>query len=208
MLGVLEAKVLDVKLPAGILVRADQLAREKLGKGLLDEALRFVMGRLPLANTAESLGLARDLVELLSDRMLMAKKTAQVESALLSAEDEARFMPRIGAASLQLSLFEMAARLRVRRRTMGPVHLQRILRRRRNTPSSGVYWIRRGGFQRPAVRRKGRHRLTRRHRPAMLKRGSKSSSRPSRQSPKRNLIRRRLRKAMPKLSSATVNRLL
>lgn len=106
MLGVLEAKVLDVKLPAGILVRADQLAREKLGKGLLDEALRFVMGRLPLANTAESLGLARDLVELLSDRMLMAKKTAQVESTLLSAEDEASFTPRMGAASLQLSLFD------------------------------------------------------------------------------------------------------
>ncbi|WP_240908910.1 hypothetical protein [Sutterella wadsworthensis] len=106
MLGVLEAKVLNVKLPEGILVRADQLAREKLGGGLLDEALRFVMGRLPLANTAESLGLARDLVELLSDRMRMAKKTAQVESALLSAEDEARFSPRMGAASLQLSLFD------------------------------------------------------------------------------------------------------
>ena len=106
MLGVLEAKVLNVKLPEGILVRADQLAREKLGKGLLDEALRFVMGRLPLANTAESLGLARDLVELLSDRMLMAKKTAEAESAFLSAEDEARFSPRMGAASLQLSLFD------------------------------------------------------------------------------------------------------
>lgn len=106
MLGVLEAKVLNVKLPAGILVRADQLAREKLGNGLLDEALRFVMGRLPLANTAESLGLARDLVEFLSDRMRMAKKTAQVESALLSAEDEARSSPRMGAASLQLSLFD------------------------------------------------------------------------------------------------------
>ena len=106
MLGVLEAKVLNVKLPEGILVRADQLAREKLGGGLLDEALRFVMGRLPLVNTAESLGLARDLVELLSDRMRMAKKTAQVESALLSAEDEARSSPRMGAASLQLSLFD------------------------------------------------------------------------------------------------------
>ena len=106
MLGVLEAKVLNVKLPEGILVRADQLAREKLGQGLLDEALRFVMGRLPLANTAESLGLARDLVELLSDRMRMAEKTAQVESALLSAEDEARSSPRMGAASLQLSLFD------------------------------------------------------------------------------------------------------
>ena len=101
-----EAKVLNVKLPEGILVRADQLAREKLGQGLLDEALRFVMGRLPLANTAESLGLARDLVELLSDRMRMAEKTAQVESALLSAEDEARSSPRMGAASLQLSLFD------------------------------------------------------------------------------------------------------
>lgn len=99
MLGVLEAKVLNLKLPEGILVRADQLAREKLGGGLLDEALRFVMGRLPLANTAESLSLARDLVELLSDRMRMAKKTAQVESALLSAEDEARSSPRMGAAS-------------------------------------------------------------------------------------------------------------
>lgn len=64
------------------------------------------MGRLPLANTAESLSLARDLVELLSDRMRMAKKTAQVESALLSAEDEARSSPRMGAASLQLSLFD------------------------------------------------------------------------------------------------------
>lgn len=106
MLGVLEAKVLNLKLPEGILVRADQLAREKLGGGLLDEALRFVMGRLPLANTAESLSLARDLVELLSDRMRMAKKTAQVESALLSAEDEARSSPRMGAASLQLSLFD------------------------------------------------------------------------------------------------------
>ena len=106
MLGVLEAKVLNVKLPEGILVRADQLAREKLGQGLRDEALRFVMGRLPLANTAESLGLARDLVELLSDRMRMAEKTAQVESALLSAEDEARSSPRMGAASLQLSLFD------------------------------------------------------------------------------------------------------
>lgn len=106
MLGVLEAKVLDLKLPEGILVRADQLAREKLGGGLLDEALRFVMGRLPLANTAESLSLARDLVELLSDRMRMAKKTAQVESALLSAEDEARSSPHMGAASLQLSLFD------------------------------------------------------------------------------------------------------
>ena len=82
------------------------MAREKLGGGLLDEALRFVMGRLPLANTAESLSLARDLVELLSDRMRMAKKTAQVESALLSAEDEARSSPRMGAASLQLSLFD------------------------------------------------------------------------------------------------------
>lgn len=99
MLGVLEAKVLNLKLPEGILVRADQLAREKLGGGLLDEALRFVMGRLPLANTAESLSLARDLVELLSDRMRMAKKTAQVESALLSAEDEARSSPRMGAAA-------------------------------------------------------------------------------------------------------------
>ena len=106
MLGVLEAKVLNLKLPEGILVRADLLAREKLGGGLLDEALRFVMGRLPLANTAESLSLARDLVELLSDRMRMAKKTAQVESALLSAEDEARSSPRMGAASLQLSLFD------------------------------------------------------------------------------------------------------
>lgn len=111
MLGVLEAKVLDVKLPAGILVRADQLAREKLGGGLLDEALRFVMGRLPLANTAESLSLARDLVELLSDRMRLAKKTAQVEAALLRAEDEARSSPHMGAASLQLSLFESSSAL-------------------------------------------------------------------------------------------------
>lgn len=106
MLGVLKAKVLDLKLPEGILVRADQLAREKLGQGLHDEALRFVMGRLPLANTAESLSLARDLVELLSDRMRMAKKTAQVEAALLSAEDEARSSPHMGAATLQLSLFD------------------------------------------------------------------------------------------------------
>ena len=126
MLGVLEAKVLDLKLPEGILVRADQLAREKLGNGLLDEALRFVMGRLPLANTAESLGLARDLVELLSDRMRMAKKTAQVESALLSAEDEARSSPRMGAASLQLSLFDngsetaSAAEYAVLRRLLDP----------------------------------------------------------------------------------------
>lgn len=127
MLGVLEAKVLNLKLPEGILVRADQLAREKLGGGLLDEALRFVMGRLPLANTAESLSLARDLVELLSDRMRMAKKTAQVESALLSAEDEARSSPRMGAASLQLSLFDngsetasAAAEYAVLRRLLDP----------------------------------------------------------------------------------------
>lgn len=127
MLGVLEAKVLNLKLPEGILVRADQLAREKLGGGLLDEALRFVMGRLPLANTAESLSLARDLVELLSDRMRRAKKTAQVESALLSAEDEARSSPRMGAASLQLSLFDngsetasAAAEYAVLRRLLDP----------------------------------------------------------------------------------------
>ena len=97
------------------------------------------MERLPLVNTAESLGLARDLVELLSDRMRMAKKTAQVESALLSAEDEARPLPVWGAASLQLSLFDNGSETASAAGTMGSIHRQRILRRRRNTPSSGVY---------------------------------------------------------------------
>ena len=180
---------------------------KKLGGGLLDETLRFVMGRLPLANTAESLSLARDLVELLSDRMRMAKKTAQVESALLSAEDEARSSPHMGAASLQLSLFDNGSETASAAADDGfdspaedlaPAAEYAVLRRLLDPT---------GGSQRPAVRPKGRHRLTRRHRPAMLKQGSKSSSRPSRQSPKRNLIRRRLRRAMPKPSRETANRL-
>ena len=57
----------------------------------------------------------------------MAKKTAQVESALLSAEDEARSSPRMGAASLQLSLFDngsetasAAAEYAVLRRLLDP----------------------------------------------------------------------------------------